>query len=150
MPYRLAKLHLELTDALIPIFGVGGDDPDGDGIVDVVTVDFGPEATAQQRTQADAIIAAHDSTDTNKVTLDNLAALVAQFESDWDEIYSRSAAYYTGLSPAQRLAIRTTLDNWGTATQAQKDTAQLGCICLTVLGRELDRLKLKRLLGERF
>lgn len=55
MLINAAKLTKELEAAGIPVFGASSDG----------RIDFKPEATAEQRSQAEAIRAAHDATDTD-------------------------------------------------------------------------------------
>lgn len=53
-------------------------------------------------------------------------ARVEALQSDFEAVTARAVPYYEELSGAQRLAIRNTLDNWGSATAAQKAEAVYG------------------------
>ena len=93
--YNYAKLHRELVAAEIPIDGVSADG----------RIDFKPAATAEQRTLAEQIKAAHDPTDYEAVDVESargdlrsqLAAALALMqdrEANWASI---TAAQQTAL-----------------------------------------------------
>ncbi|MBZ0310180.1 MAG: hypothetical protein K8I82_29235 [Anaerolineae bacterium] len=61
-----------------------------------------------------------------EAALRNKKTRAEALQSDFEAVTARAVPYYEGLSGAQRLAIRNTLDGWGAAAAAQKAEAVYG------------------------
>lgn len=124
--YHLNKLDAELK-TITGFVGCAGLSPV------LVRVDFSSEPTQQQQDQATAIVAAHDPTNTEQAVIDTAKSTFDQFIQDFNNLAGDAKVYYQSLTPAQRQETRTTLQNWGSATAAQKADALLRLVAMAFI-----------------